>query len=165
MLQPRQLQLLHIAARQVGLIEPGAGGDARWRLLLENVAGVTSAKDLDNVTFEDVMAVLEDFGFSNARQRHIDRGGFMGMSGSAGHAQSTYWRDKVAARGRQANARFVHKIRELAAKCPRYPLANLCMKFSNRRTEHPDKLTPREAWELIEMLKAAVVREASGAGG
>jgi hypothetical protein len=164
MLQPKQLQLIHTAARQIGLIEPGGGGDARYRLLLQNVAGVESAKDLNNVTFEDVMAVLEDLGFSMARQRHIDRGGFMGISGAAGPAVSTYWREKVAARGSRANERLVHKIRELAATS-RYPLSNLCMKFSNRRTEHPEKLKPREAFELIEMLKAAATREASGAGG
>src|SRR4051812_26725723 len=110
---PGQLRILHVAARQVGLID--ASGDERYRLLLRNVAGVDSGRALSNAEFEDVMAVMEDMGFSNDRQRHIERAAFTASGGSASRVQSTYWRDKVAARGTNANARMVHKIRELAA--------------------------------------------------
>src|SRR4051812_11818394 len=103
-----QFCLIHVAARQVGLVD--ASGDARYRMLLQNVAGVASAKLLTQTSFEDVMAVMEDMGFSRERQQHIDRAAISGGGGSTARAQSTYWRDKVRARGCNANERLVHKI-------------------------------------------------------
>jgi hypothetical protein len=98
--------------------------------------GVESSKDLSQAGFEDVMAVLEDSGFSDSRQ-----GG-------------TYWRDKVRDRGQAGNARMVHLIRELAEKSV-YPLDRLAWRQSGGRTEDVEQLTPREAWMLIEMLKGS----------
>lgn len=132
---PRQLQLVHVAARRVNLEAP------QYRMLLHNVAGVESAKDLDNATFEDVMAVLEDLGF---------RGG----------PDADYWRRKVRLRGMYSGPRMVHKIHALAAD-QRYQLPALCLRFSDHRTDEPEKLYPREAYNLIEMLKVAVDRETS----
>jgi phage gp16-like protein len=132
-----QLRTVHIAAKQVGL------DDQSYRVLLRNVAGVASAKDLDNVTFEDVMATLEDLGYRDPRK------------------DGDYWRGKVARRGSQVNERMLRKIISLAER-QRYRLSALCRQFSGGRTERPDKLTPREAWNLIEMLKSAISREASG---
>src|SRR4051794_34530291 len=79
-----QLKLIHIAYRQANLEE------AQYRTILRNVAGVESAKDLDQAGFEDVMAVIEDCGFRE-KQKPGD-----------------YWRNKVRARGGAAGERMVH---------------------------------------------------------
>jgi hypothetical protein len=160
MLKPNQLRLIHMAARDVGLIE--GKNDTAYRTLLRSTAGVDSATELDNVTFEDCMAVLEDMGFSYERAWHRDKASFTGAGGSATRVQSTYWRDKVARRGRRCNERFVFKIRELVPK-QRYPLGALCMQFSGGNTADVEQLAPQEAWKLIEMLKAATAREGTKA--
>jgi hypothetical protein len=41
----------------------------------------------------------------------------------------------------------------------RYSIEALCRQFSAQRTGLVGELLPREAWKLIEMLKAVVVRE------
>lgn len=140
-----QLRTIHNGARRVGLIESGKGlqrseAETRYRLLLRNVGGVESASDLDNPGVEDVMAVLEDMGFD-------------------GHpAGKTYWRDKVRARGSFCGARMAFRIRELTDE-QRYELAGLCRRFSGDRTYDVERLYPREAWKLIEMLKAVAKRQ------
>ena len=130
-----QIKLIHVAAKQVRLNE------RQYRLLLGNVGGVESSKHLDNSGVEDVMAVLEDLGFR-------------------GRDGETYWRDKVARRGIFGNERMVRKVHALAGES-RYQLPALCLRFSHHRTAMVDELDPREMWELIEMLKASNVREAS----
>jgi hypothetical protein len=139
MISHKQLQMIHRAARDAGLI--GKGGDDRsYRMVLRNVAGVASARELDHASFEDVMAVMEDTGFRTG-------------------ASPTYWRDKVATRGTSAGSRMAFKVRELHQRFDRYPLDALCRRFSQGRTDQVDRLYPKEAWQLIEMLKAAIVRE------
>jgi hypothetical protein len=135
MLNSKQLTNVHIAVKQLGLT------DDAYRMILRNVAGVGSAKDLGNVTFEDVMAVLEDNGF-----RQFGK-------------PENYWRAKVATRGTSAGSRMAFKVRELHQRFDRYPLDALCRRFSQGRTDQVDRLYPKEAWQLIEMLKAAIVRE------
>jgi len=129
-----QLRLIHIAYRQAGLEEE------HYRLILANVAGVPSAKDLTQASFEDVMAVLEDSGFR-------DRG-----------KPADYWRGKVASRGRQCGERMAYKIHELAGQQSHYAMAGLCRRVSAGRTEAVEGLRPREAWNLIELLKAVIDR-------
>lgn len=134
---PRQLQLIHVAKRQVF----GPDDDRSYRMLLSNVAAVATAKDLTNKTFEDVMAVLEDMGFADTAPGHGPR----------------YWRKKADGSG--SRDRMAHKIKEAAAD-QRYELAALCLRFSAHRTNDPEQLHPREAWNLIEMLKEVAAREA-----
>jgi len=132
-----QLKILHVAARQVGLI---VGSDAvRWRLLLRNVGGVESSKQLDNAGVEDVMAVLEDMGFVDLR--------------GAG-----YWAGKVRRRNCECGERMARKIETMAAES-RYPVGPMCRRMSKGRTDFVGELTPREAWELIEAYKATEERE------
>jgi hypothetical protein len=130
---PQQIKLIHIAAKQIGL------DDRTYRLLLHNVAGVTTCKKLDNPGLENVMAVFEDLGFRDAEH------------------DPEYWRTKVKLRGSNAGERMVRKIRELVTQTP-YKLSGLCTRFSHDRTATPEKLSPREAWNLIEMLKSAIHR-------
>lgn len=129
-----QIKTIQLGRRLCGL------SDAQYRMLLRNVGGVDSSKELDSAGVEDVLAVMEDSGFDSH------------PSGP------TYWRDKVRRRGHECGERAVHKIEELS-RLQRYPLQRLCELFSNQRTSEPAKLTPGEAWKLIEMLKAAVARE------
>lgn len=129
-----QLKLIHVAYRQAGLNEP------QYRMLLKNVAGVDSAKKLLQRDFENVMAVLEDCGFRDT------------------HHGETYWRDKIALAGSLCGARLVHKLKELAPQ-QRYELPGLCLRFSQGRTDQVTKLRPREAWQMVDMLKAVIARE------
>jgi hypothetical protein len=134
-----QYSVIHIAAKAVGLNE------SQYRTLLRNVAGVESSKQLDNARFEDVMATLEDLGFG-------------ARNGAGQSIPSVYWRNKVRDRGGQANARMIHLIRRLAP-LQTYNLAGLVGKASGGRTGEVEMLYPREAWKLIEQLKAIVSRE------
>lgn len=127
-LTDRQIALIHIAAKAVKL------DDAQYRLLLSNVAGVTSSDDLDQAGFEDVMAVLEDMGWPPLKDQD-------------------YWRRKVSERGQSTGSRMAFKIRQLHEGLP-YPLEALCRRFSEGRTDKLEELKPREAWKLIEGLKA-----------
>lgn len=138
----KQLAMIHIEAARAGLIEKG--NRIPFNNLLRNVGGVGSSKDLSQAAFEDCMAVIEDT---------ID---------GKGLRAGRYWRDKVALRGGVANPRMTAKIHALA-KESRYQIGALCLRFSDDRTWAPEKLYPREAWQLIEMLKASNAREA-GAG-
>lgn len=135
-MKPAQLRTIHMAKRAAGLT------DQSYRTLLWNVGGVESSKDLGNAGLEDVMAVLEDMGFD-------------------GHpAGPRYWRNKVVRRGQCSSERMVRKIYALAAE-QRYQLPALCRRMSLHRTDQVEQLCPKEAWNLIEALKAIVGREAA----
>ncbi|HVS73113.1 MAG TPA: phage protein GemA/Gp16 family protein [Phycisphaerae bacterium] len=133
---PTQLKIIHIAAHRCGF------NDQQYRTVLRNVAQVESSKDLSNADFECVMAFFEE-------------------SGYPGH----YWRDKVKTRGNVATERMRWKISELLAhyeeirgELPHYELEGLVARFSHNRTRKVADVTPREAWQLIEALKAIIAR-------
>jgi hypothetical protein len=132
---PAQLRMLHSGVRKL------KWNDKQYRTVLLNVAGVNSSKLLDQAGFEDVMALLEDSGFD----QHP--------------AGSSYWRDKVRARSVVCGPRMYHLIKRLAKEC-RYDLGALCLRFSAGGTDEPALLKPREAWNLIEGMKAMNFREA-----
>ncbi|MGE5609795.1 MAG: regulatory protein GemA [Bacillota bacterium] len=133
---PQQIKLLRTAVSRLDWDE------GEYRLMLRNLAGVASCKDLNNTQYEDVMAFLEGMGFP----------------------QGTYWRDKVANRRRFADARIVHKIQELHGEllalpsAPGYPLESLVLRFSQNRVNQVSKLRPHEGYQLIEALKAILQR-------
>jgi hypothetical protein len=129
-----QIILLQTARRAAGLAH-----DPDWRLVLKNVAGVASSKDLSNAAFEDVMAFLEERGFE-----HPAYG-------------ANHFTNKVQSRGCRADDRQAYLIEQLAQES-HYRLPGLCMRFSDGRTEDPRKLTAAEASQLIEMLKAVKSR-------
>jgi hypothetical protein len=80
------------------------------------------------------MAVLEDMGFVYFAQG------------------ANHFRNKVANRGSAAGERQVDYIRRLVASSP-YPLKGLVRKFSDNRTDDAERLSAKEARNLIEMLK------------
>lgn len=144
----KQVQLAVMACRQAGI------DDAARKLILRqfphalfNRQGIpvsdpssTSAR-LDNADFEDFMAIVED------------RAG-----GKILHFTPGYFGDKVGSRSVHANERMGSKIRELYRAYllqgdGRYRLEGLVWRFSAQRTSQVDELKPREAWNLIEMLK------------
>jgi hypothetical protein len=131
-----QIQLVQIARRQCGLNEP------QYRMLLANVASVASTTQLDNTQVEDVMDVLESMGF-------VDRDHGAG-----------YWAGKVQRRGHAVNERMLRKIEAMAAET-KYPLGALVRRMTSKRTDRPEQLLPREAWQLIEALKAIIDRPES----
>ena len=134
---PRQLQIIHTAQRQLKL------EDGQYRMILKNVADVASSKDLTNSTFEQVMAFLEDLGFSPNGQ------------------PSTYWRDKVASRqSGEVTERQLQLIGALAADAS-IDAAGFAWRMSNHRTRTPGELSSREAYNVIEALKQIVDRNAS----
>ena len=57
MLNRKQIALVHLAAKQLGL------DDGTYRAALEHQGGVTSAKDLDHAGFTTVMAYFTACGF------------------------------------------------------------------------------------------------------
>ena len=128
-----QIQIVQIARRKVGLNEP------QYRMLLANVAGVQSTTQLDNRSVEDVMDVLEGMGF-------VDR------KHGAG-----YWGLKVRRRGCFPGERMLRKIEAMATET-KYPLPALVRRMSSKRTDRVSQLLPREAWMLIEALKAIIER-------
>lgn len=131
-LSPPQIRLIAIA-RNAARVDGQPLNDGQYRTLLRTVAGVSSSKELDNRGLEAVMAVFEELGF-------VDRVHGVG-----------YW-------GRASGRRLIHYVKRLAGDS-RYNLAALVLKFSGGRTDNPDKLLPREAWKLVEMLKASNARE------
>lgn len=63
-----QLGLIHLAKKQLGM------DDEAYRLMLESVAGVSSARDLDTEGMEKVMIHLKACGFRKVPGRHEHSG-------------------------------------------------------------------------------------------
>lgn len=59
----RKKALIHVAKSQLAM------ADEDYRAMLSRVAGVHSSKDLDELTFDRVMAELERLGFQKPRSR------------------------------------------------------------------------------------------------
>lgn len=155
----KQKQIAVRACRQAGL------DDAARMMLLRQIrnamftsAGVpandpssTSSK-LTNADFERFMAIVED------------RAG-----GRVLNFSQNYWQEKAGSRSDNVNERMAWKIKELYRVYESqqaggleghgiYGLEGLVSRFSSHRTRELDELTPKEAWNLIEMLKIVVSR-------
>ncbi len=136
---PQQLKLIHVARRATGMSEED------YRTGLRSIAHVESSKNLTNIGFEDMLAWFESCGFRDTQH----------------HAH--FWRDIVDRRSSFANSRQLHEIARLysalstqhsALGLPVYTLASLVEHQCNDRTHEPSKLTPAEANNLIEAIKA-----------
>lgn len=134
MLTKKQLQLIHVAKRQLGL------DDADYREVLREKGGVGSSKALTVRGLEDVMAHFEHMGFRNV-----------------GDTVGDYWRKRQFDRGIHADARQLHLIRELAAQ-QQYLIEGLCERFSHGRASRPQELSHKEASSLLSMLRSVIRR-------
>jgi hypothetical protein len=155
----KQKQIAGMACGQAGV-----DNDARKLILRQfrnaffNVQGMpvsdptsTSSK-LENKDFERFMAILED------------RAG-----GRVLNFSPNYWQEKAGSRSDNVNERMAWKARELYRTYESqqagglhghgiYGLDGLVSRFSAHRTRVLEELTPKEAWNLVEMLKDLVSR-------
>jgi len=131
---PNQIKLVHTAATRIY----GREYEPEYRIVLKNIGGVRSCKDLSNSGLEDVMAFFEGLGFPPGQR----------------------WRTIIANRGRFATIRQAWEIRRLAAG--REELLNtLVIQQSCGRVSEASKLRPRQAAGVIEALKAILARESA----
>jgi hypothetical protein len=151
MLNNKQIQLVQMAVRGAGL--RGKGFEGRYRLLLgqytlSNGRAVTSCKQLTNEQLDDLLAICESMGW-----RH------------PGHA-ANYFRQRAAhlEAGLASDAQ-ISAIRHLAGDLG-WNDENLkgMLRRMWRKAALTD-LTGREAWTIIEALKAIVMRPGGGARG
>jgi hypothetical protein len=133
-MNPGQIANVHIAKSQLKL------SDGEYRLILRNLGGVESSKDLTNQSLEKLMAFFEDRGFRQKDQ------------------PQDYWRRKYHAQGQFCGERMVHLIHQLSQQV-KYPLDSLVAKASKGRTARAEELNPAEANQLVEMLKSMAGRE------
>jgi hypothetical protein len=139
-----QIKNIHIAKSRVGLSEE------MYRSGMEIIAGVRSSKLLDQPGYEACMAWMEDLGWVQV----IENRPVMG-----------YWRAKVGSP--YANTRLQFKVNELYAQYDAavrhgagrlYPLVSLIGNATEHRTTDLRRLYPREAMNLIEMLKDKIAQ-------
>ncbi len=140
----KQLKLIHIAARQAGLIVKK--DDRRYRLLLlhyvaPNGLPAKSSKQLNNSQIEDLLAICESMGFDSGRG-------------------DTYFRDKSARRGDLASFAQQSAIFHLRGDLG-WTADNL-KGFVRRMTAYSKssvaELTVRQASNIIEALKNMTIR-------
>lgn len=134
-MKPDQLANFHVALAQVF----GKDFEQQKRLLLRNLAKVESSTQLDNPSFEKVMAFLEERGFRQKDQ------------------PPDYWRRKYRAQGQFCGERMAHLALQLSQQV-KYPLDSLVAKASKGRTARVEELNPSEANNLVEMLKSMAAR-------
>ncbi len=144
MVSNKQLKLIHIAARQAGLIVKR--DDRRYRLLLAAYktrdGGVAStSKQLNNSQIEDLLAICEAMGWSSGRG-------------------DTYFRDKVAARGTFASfaqCSAIDKLRgDLGWNADN--LKGMIGRMTAYSKSSVAELTVRQASNIIEALKNMTIR-------
>lgn len=146
---PLQLKTLHAALGRLTRHRPDAYGRAWLDLAMRNVGaepdgdGRVSSKSLTNRQLEDVMALIE--------QAQDDEG----------FRPGSYWRDTVARRRGLASRPQARALRRLAA-LTRYDLAALCRRVSDGAAVCPERLTPRQAYQLTEALKDITARDTAG---
>lgn len=129
-----QIKIIHIAAKQLRM------DDAAYRLVLANIGGVASSKQLDNEGFEQVMSFME-------------AGGFRSLDETGRPRPDDYWRKRAKQHGNRA-ARKIHQLHAMCvAEGAVYELAGMCRNASKGTVEKPEELEPREQMELIEALK------------
>jgi len=131
----RQIALLHVARVQLGLDED------LYRLILEQEAGVTSAKQLTPAGFDKVMKRLRGYGFRRKPARRLP-----------------------PAPGSPITREQQRKIAELYAELG-WTDPKRQMGFNRRQTGAPWPQTRKDANKVIEGLKAMLKRERKGGGG
>lgn len=144
MVSNKQLKLIHIAARQAGLIVKK--DDRRYRLLLAQYktrdgGAATTSRQLNNSQIEDLLAICEAMGWDSGRG-------------------ATYFRDKVAAHGTFASFAQCSAIDKLRGDLGWN--ANNLKGMIGRMTAYSKssvaELTVRQASNIIEALKNMTLR-------
>ena len=145
MLNKLQIILVQMAVKQAGIREPKA--DGRYRLLLAqykqpNGSPVKSCKQLNNSQLEDMLAICEAHGWR--------------MPGK----QEDFFRKKVETSGNYASYAQQQAIKHLAGDLGwnERNLSGFVILMTNERAANIAMLTPKEAWKIIEALKAILGR-------
>jgi hypothetical protein len=126
------MRLLHTARRRLEL------DDADYRTYLRNLGGCESSTQLDNRGFERIMAAWED------------------IPGFPSHpAGSDYWRSRV--NRFNVSSRQLRMIFELAEQVD-IDLGHFCSRMTAGTCDHPARLTPRDARNVIEALRKMIDR-------
>lgn len=143
-----QIKLIQTAARAAGIRD--GRQDGRYRFLLaqykkSNGQIVASCKDLNNYQVDDFLAICESHGW-----RHP------GLS-------ETHYRDKVARSydGHYASDAQRRAIDYLAGDLGMggEPLKHFILRMTRNKTDSVSQLTGRQAYNVIEALKAALSRK------
>jgi len=147
MLNKEQIKLVQTAARAAGLRD--GQQDGRYRLLLRNYrqyngCQVNTCKQLNNRQLDDFLAICESMGW-----RHPD------------HSE-THFRDRAAAADEDSVS--YAQIQAIDYLCgdmgwTKIHLGNFINKMTKDRTGEPFCLSNREAYNLIEALKAILCRK------
>jgi hypothetical protein len=146
-----QIKLIHIAARAAGLINET--GDGRYRMVLRQYLThghmpARSCKDLNNSQIDDFLAICESLGWR-----------YPGKS-------DTYCRDRAAVSKDGNHVSYAQKqaIDHLAGDLGmtggigRDCLAQFNLRMTKQRTGEIDLLTRKEAYIIIQALKAILER-------
>lgn len=142
----KQIRLVKLAARAAGLITEA--GDGRYRLLLGQYrqgsgSPVTSCKQLTTENLEDFLAICEANGWR--------------MPGKP----EDFYRQKVAKQTDYANFSMQSAIKHLAGDLGwnDIQLSGMLKRMTNDVVDDVALLNPREAYKVIEALKAMVQRK------
>lgn len=160
MISPAQLKLIHIAKRQLERQSEGHFDDAQYRMVLRSIGGVDSSKDLDNRSFERVMAHLESMGFKGSVP---DCSSPKDAQHNRGLTPSSYWARKSAQAATPRaplTDRQRHLITDLASQISDLKLPGFIRRMTASRTDQIDSLTAKEAWNITEALKSMTTRKA-----
>ena len=146
MLNKQQIILVQTAVRKAGLRTTQFEG--RYRLLLgqytqPNGRPVDSCTQLNNSQLEDLLAICEAHGWQ--------------MPGKP----ADFYRRKVATRDDTASFAQQSAIKHLAGDLgwEDFQLAGLLKRITNDRVTSVNALTPRQAYNIIEALKAILGRQ------
>jgi hypothetical protein len=135
MISPAQIRTIDLASHQAGLDQ------SQYLSILRDAAGVGSSRELTQPAFLGVMSILEDFGYREEGK------------------PENFWRTQIAGKGSLCGPWMCAKLLSLRGHDPHFPLAASCQRVSGGRVDRVDRLTPREAFELIGVLKG-IARQA-----
>jgi hypothetical protein len=148
MVTKEQIKLMQVAAKAAGLRTKGQ--DGRYYLILAQYKTkygkmCSSCTELNNWQIDDFLAICESLGWR-----------YPGKS-------ETYCRERAAAAYDADYASYAQRqaIDYLAGDLGMHgePLKAFCLRMTRQRTDSILQLSPREAYVIIEALKAALCRQ------
>ena len=143
----RQIRLLQIAVKKAGLRSKNF--DGRYRLLLgqykqSNGRPVTSSVQLNSYQLEDLLAICESYGWQCPGK------------------DANHFRKKAAASGKVASTAQQQAIEHLGRDLGwnEYDLGGMINRMTGGKSSSVVTLAPRQAYNIIEALKAILSRKA-----